>query len=310
MSVGRSDRLLEQVLDKDNMALAWENVAENRGIPGVDHVSIKKWNRKWEHNLITLAQTVRCGSYKPKPLRIRKIPKRDRRQFRTLRIPTVSDRVIQRAVMQVLQPVYESIFLDNSYGYRPGRSLLNAVQQVIIYRERGFGYVLDADIDDFFDQVDHELLIKFLGDDLPDRSLLMLVETLLKSCAVNKKKSCGIPMGSPLSPLLANVYLHRLDMHARSLRIPIVRYADDFLAFGEKSTSIQKVYERIGKMLDDLKLSYEPTKTRIVSFEKGFRFLGVDFDRDSYSFAWENKNIDISGDQVNWLFNNYMPGYE
>src|SRR4030067_411267 len=173
--------LLSEALDLDNLRLAGDEVADNEGVSGVDQVSIRAWKRNWEERLVHLAQAVRTNTYQPKRLRLRRIPKRDRRTWRMLRIPTVTDRVLQRAVLQVLYPVFEARFLDCSFGYRPGLGLQDAVERILVLRENGFRWLLDADIDDFFDNIDHALLLEFLEADLPDPSLLPLIETWLKT---------------------------------------------------------------------------------------------------------------------------------
>ena len=215
--------LLQQTLGVQNLHQAWEAVAENNGVPGVDDLSITAWRRNWEERLVNLARQVRTNTYRPSRLRRRRIPKK-KGGFRTLRIPTVTDRILQRAALQVLHEIYEPCFLDCSYGYRPGRSLKLAVEQILMYRENGFRWVLDADIDSFFDRVDHELLLRFLQEDLPDESLLYLINTWLKAARPSPDISRGIPQGSPLSPLLANIYLHRLDQALTNRGRRLVRY--------------------------------------------------------------------------------------
>ncbi|WP_075063458.1 reverse transcriptase domain-containing protein [Ornatilinea apprima] len=304
--MSQQKNLLAQVLQMDNLCWAWEEIAENKGIPGVDNISIARWRRNWEERLVQLARDVRGSAYLPKPLRLRRIPKRNRSQYRVLRIPTVTDRVLQRAVLQVLQPHYERIFLECSYGYRPWRGLKDAVQRIIILREQNFRWVLDADIDDFFNRVNHALLMKFLEDDLPDSSLNHLIARWLRA----GNREMGIPMGSPLSPLLANVFLHRLDQSIQQTGVPLVRYADDFIVLTCSEQAALLTYHRVGQFLKDLELSYEPAKTSITSFEQGFTFIGVRFLTDSYSYTWEDKEITVNGDEVDWLFSQYGPEYE
>ena len=259
---------------------------------------------------MNLARAVRANTYKPRPLRVRRIPKKDRRRYRTLRIPTVTDRVLQRGILQVLQPVYEARFLDCSFGYRPGRGLLDAVIRIVILREQGLGWVLDADIDDFFNNVNQALLVKFLEDDLPEGSLIPLIAQFLEFAAGKYGDPVGIPMGSPLSPLLANVFLHRLDCKICRRGRHLVRYADDFVVLTASESAAQKARAEIGEWLAELELEYKPSKTCVTSFEAGFEFLGVRFDQDSYSYTWEDKEIEVEGNEVDWLFSRYGPEYE
>ncbi len=301
--------LIERILSPDNLRAAWEEVAENQGIPGVDNVSIRRWRRNWEERLVEMAQAVRTNRYKPARLRIRRIPKRRRDEYRVLRIPTVTDRVLQRAVLQVLYDVYEPRFLDCSFGYRPGRGLREAVQRIVDLREAGHEWVLDADIDAFFDNVDHTLMMEMLRPDLDDPILLQLIVGWLKMGQVRRDVPKGIPMGSPLSPLLANVYLHPLDETLVAEGWKPVRYADDFVVLSHDPAHAQAAYERVAEVLAALRLRYEPSKTRLTSFGEGFDFLGVRFHRDIYSYTWKDKTIEVEGDEVDWLFSRYGPDY-
>lgn len=302
--------LLEQALEMKNLRTAWEEMAENKGIPGVDGLSIRVWRRNWEERLVNLACSVRANTYAPKKLRLRRIPKRNRREFRTLRIPALNDRVLQRAVLQVLYPVFEPRFLDCSYGYRPGRGLDDAVQRILVLRENDYRHILDADIDAFFDSVDNTLLLNFLQRDLPDDSLLPLITRWLELGRNDPRKAIGIPLGSPLSPLWANVFLHRLDRAMSHRDRDLVRYADDFIVFASSRKEAQIVYQEVEEILVSLKLQYEPAKTRLTSFDKGFDFIGVHFAGDEYSYIYMDKEVKVHGDEVDWLFSRYRPEYE
>ncbi len=302
--------LLTQTLHPDNLRRAWEAVADNGGIPGVDDVSIRTWRRTWEARLAELARAVRANRYRASPLRERRIPKTTPGEWRTLRIPTVTDRVLQRAVLQQLYPIVEPRFLDCSFGYRPGRGLRDAVRAITRLRRQGHGRVLDADIDDFFNQVDHSLLFDFLLEDLPDQSLNQLLRQWLTADCLTPDCNRGIPMGSPVSPLLANVYLHRLDMHLTACDHPHVRYADDFIVLARDTAGLQQAYDDVASALAALKLRYEPRKTRLTSFDDGFSFLGVHFEQSWYWYTYEDKRIEVRGDRADWLFGDYGPDYD
>jgi len=302
--------LLQQALNLDVLRQAWDAVAENQGIPGVDHVSIKAWRRNWEERLVALARSVRANTYTPHKLRRRRIPKSEPGEYRLLRIPTIADRVLQRAVAQVLTPRYERIFLECSYGYRPGRGLRQAVQRVLLHRAHDRLLVLDADIDACFDSIDHELLLRFLQADLPDDSLLPLISAWLAQTHPGSGSSRGVPMGSPLSPLLSNVFLHRLDLALQQQGFHLVRYADDFIVMAETEARLNRAYAFVEQALADLLLHYEPSKTRLTSFEEGFTFLGVYFDESGYRYTWEGKEIAVDGDEVDGLFSQYGPDYD
>jgi group II intron reverse transcriptase/maturase len=301
--------LLQQVLRLDNLRLAWEEVANNNGIPGVDEITIRVWRRNWEERLINLSRAVYTNTYRPQKLRLRRIPKKIAGEFRCLRIPTISDRVLQRAVSQVLMNFYECIFLDCSYGYRPNRGLNNALQHTLVCRENGFRWLLDADIDACFDSIDHELLLRFLQTDLPDESLLPLINAWLEIVRPASAKSRGVPQGSPLSPLLANVFLHRFDLAMRRKGFELVRYADDFIVLASDQAQANSAYQAADNALKNLSLKLELKKTRITNFEEGFTFLGIYFWEDTFSYTWENKEITVKGDANDWLFGKYGPTY-
>lgn len=301
--------LLQKVLDFDNLSQAWEKVGENNGIPGVDHISTSVWARTWEERLIKLAESVRSNTYEPSLLKTIHIKKQNRREYRKLRIPVISDRILQRAVLQVLYPIYEPQFLNCSFGYRPGRGLDDAVESILVIRTNGNGHVLDADIDDFFNQIDQTLLLEFLEEDLSDHSLIQLIKRWLKMAQLSKEKEIGIAMGSPLSPLFANIFLHRLDKAVASMHFPMVRYADDFLVFSQSEEEIHMAYNLIEKKLEELKLQYKPIKTQITTFKEGFDFIGVHFKEDTYEYIWQNKRVEVSGNEIDALFGFYGPRY-
>jgi len=193
-------KLLQRVLEPANMRRAWVEVSANEGVAGVDHETVAVWARDWEARLVALAEDVRGNRYRPAELRERPVPKASGDGLRLLRIPTVTDRVLQRAALQVLHLIMEPRFLPCSYGYRPGRGVADAVRAISRLRRQGYVWVLDADIDDFFNQVHHATLRAFLDVDLPDNSLLNLID------AWNKV--------DPLSPPMpGNLPLRRAQYH-------------------------------------------------------------------------------------------------
>jgi group II intron reverse transcriptase/maturase len=301
--------LLHQTLLFPNLRRAWNEVADNDGIPGVDAISIRRWRRNWEERLINLAAAVRGNRYKPGKLRRKRISKNRGPGYRTLRIPTVTDRVLQRAVLQILYPIFEPRFLDCSFGYRPGRSLQDAVRRINSLRRDGFFHVLDADIDDFFNQVDHALLRQFLSQDLPDETLLPLIDLWLHAGRSQPDQPRGIPMGSPLSPILANILLHRLDQRITTARFPIVRYADDFIVLAGSQSDLHDAHTLTAGVLASLKLRFEPFKTRLTTFEQGFEFIGVFFEDGWYWYTWQDKKIEVHDDQPQPILDAYWPQY-
>ncbi len=299
---------VDDFLSIENLTQAWERVADNRGAPGLDRVSIQRFGRNWEENLRRLRELVRAGHYKPAKLRRLAVPKSGGGQ-RLLSIPAVADRVLQRAALNVLDDVYERVFLSCSYGYRMRRSVRHALQAILEYRDRGLGWVLDADIDECFDSLDHAALTGFLVEHVRDESILSLIRIWLEQGRRYRDPDRGIALGMPISPLLCNVYLHRLDCALRRARWALVRYADDFVICCSSEEQAWRAAKTTAEILAHLRLKLEPRKTRITSFEQGFDFLGIRFERDHYTFTWEEKRIEVRGPVPEWLWG-YVPGYE
>ncbi len=301
--------LLRQTLHPDNLRCAWDDVADNDGSPGVDNITISQWRRNWEERLINLARAVRSNRYKPDGLRIRRIPKRNSPDKRVLRIPTIADRVLQRAVLQQFHPIFNPRFLDCSFGYRPGLGVKDAVRYITRLRQQWFTWVLDADIDDFFNQIDHALLRGFLREDLLDHSLLPLIDLWLDSWRMAPETARGIAMGSPLSPLLSNIYLHRLDNRLLNRGYRLARFADDFIVLSAAPPDWRRSYPQTEAALTALKLKFEPRKTRRTSFEEGFEFLGVHFEETWYWYTWDEERIEVHDGQKDMFIDDYDPFY-
>lgn len=296
--------LLDRILARDNLAAAWEAVAANEGIPGADRMSIGRFGRNWEERLLALAENVRAQRYRPSRLRVRFIPKRDGGQ-RRISIPTVADRVLQRATLQVLLPHFDRKFLACSYGYRPKRGVAQAVAAVIRYRERGLRWVAEADIDDCFGSLDHETLVRLLAQEVADWRVLQLMRWWLDSGRPQAGVAKGVALGMPISPLWANVYLHELDWQLARNRWPLVRYADDFVVLAASEAAGRQALAVVTRVLADLKLKLEPSKTRVSSFSDGFDFLGVRFQGDAHTFRWEQKRITVEG-AFDWLWGRHI----
>jgi len=302
-------RLIEKVLDMQNLTDAWLRVADNRGAPGVDRVSVRRFARNWEENLRRIRDQVRTHRYKPARLRRITVPKPRGGGQRLLSIPIVADRVLQRAVLNVVDDRFDDGFLDCSYGYRAGRGLRGAVAALLRYRDRGLTWVLDADIDECFDSLDHGLLESFLAEEVEDPLVMGLMRAWLQVGRRRKNPDRGIALGSAVSPLCCNVYLHRLDWALVRNRWAVVRYADDFVVCCASREQAVQARQAVGDVLHDLRLRLEPAKTGITSFDDGFEFLGVGFYRDTYRFLWEGKGIEVAGPVPGWLWG-YMPqGY-
>lgn len=265
--------LFEAITRLDSLEAAWGRVRSNAGAAGVDGVSVTQFAEAAAVRLLTLHRQVRQGTYQPRPLRRISFPKPDGGE-RVLSIPAVVDRIVQTAVTDALVPLLEPEFEEDSFAYRPGRSVQQAVERVRSLREQGYGWVVDGDIERYFDSVPHPPLLSLLDRFIPDPAVIDLITLWLDQM----EGGVGLPQGSPLSPLLSNLYLDRLDEEAADAAfgrgVRLVRYADDFVLLCRTEDSARAALRRVGTMLTTLGLALNPDKTRVVSFEAGFRFLG------------------------------------
>lgn len=284
---------IERIAGIDQLRTAWQAVWENDGAAGGDLVSLARFDRRLDANLIELHDDVRAGTYQPgvaRRVHVQFGPKR-----RALDILPVRDRVLQRAVLDVLTAPIDATFLPASYGYRPGRSLHDAVRRIVKQRDRGLRWVVDADIADCFPNLDRARLLSFVRALVPDPELIRLIEIWI-SALPGAAPGKGISLGAPISPLLCNVYLHHLDVSLTRRRLELVRYADDFVVFCGSQARAEWALRATEKVAAGLDLALNPKKTRIVSFDEGFDFLGVHFEGDRISFHSEGKRVVIDGD--------------
>lgn len=254
----------------------WDKVRTNQGAHGGDHLTIDQFSSASSSRLLGLSRKLREGNYRPGPLRRVYVPKRNSEELRPLDIPCVGDRVVQAAVAQYLQPALEEEFEDSSFAYRPGRGVHDAVVRIGQYRRQGFTHVVDGDIRKFFENVPHEPLIMQLEELVNDPRLMDLIWTWLEWYAPQGR---GLPQGSPLSPALANLYLDSIDEALKTHGVRLVRYADDFIILTRSEGKAEKALERVANLLEGAGLELNLEKTRIVSFDQGFRFLGHVFVR-------------------------------
>jgi len=263
---------------------AWEEVRKNGGSAGVDDVTIEDIERKGvDEFLEQITEDLKAERYRPQPVLRVYIPKPDGKQ-RPLGIPTIRDRVVQQACKIVIEPIFEANFLDNSYGFRPKRSAQQAVRVVKKALIRGW-WVVDADIQSYFDTIDHDLLMRLLRRRISDRRVLKLIRQWLKAGVLEEgqqiSNEAGSPQGGVISPLLANMYLHVLDMYWAERYATLgelYRYADDFVIVCRKRQDAVRALEAIKWVMARLKLTLHPTKTRILDMgREGFDFLGFHF---------------------------------
>ncbi len=262
--------LFDQATRLDRLEAAWHRVRLNAGAAGGDHVTVSHFGEAFAVHLASLQRDLRGGRYAPGPVRRVDIPKPDG-GVRPLAIPCVVDRVAQSAVALTLDPILDPAFADDSDGYRIGRSVQQAVAAVQRCRADGFHWVVDGDIERYFERVPHEPLLDRLCSHIGDGPLTALVALWLETGAPS---GVGLPQGSPLSPLLANLYLDAVDDAIAGRGVRLVRFADDFLLLARDRDKAEAALERIGDLLAEHGLRLNPEKTRVVSFEQGFRFLG------------------------------------
>ena len=261
--------LLERILSRDNLNRAYKQVRANKGAPGIDGMTIEDalpWLREHREELL---ESIRQGKYKPQPVRRKEIPKPDG-GVRKLGIPTVIDRIIQQAIAQQLVPIYEPLFSDDSYGYRPGRSGQQAIRKVKWYAEQGYTSAVLVDLSKCFDTLNHELLMNLLRKNIYDKRVIELIKRYLKAGVMENglrvKTTEGSPQGGPLSPLLANIYLNEYDKEMTSRGVPVIRYADDIVVLARSPRAAQRLLESTQRYLEGkLKLKMNVEKSKVVS---------------------------------------------
>ncbi len=279
--------LLDDALTQERLLEAWGKVLSNEGGPGADGVTLQAFGRDLTRRLRHLAREVKAGAWRPWPL-LRVRLERPGKKPRYLAIPTVRDRVLHTALALTLTPMLEQQFEACSFAYRAGFSLTQALARVQSLRDQGYRWVVDADISSYFDEVDQARLLAELGRYLKDAPLLALVRTLLRSpvhpAEEDEGDYClvrGIPQGSPLSPLLANLYLDTLDEALLGGGLALVRFADDFLVLCRDKEEAEDALDLTESVLTGLSLKMNPAKTRITHFDQGFHFLGAEFLRNA-----------------------------
>ena len=274
-------KLIEEITSRENLNRAYKKVVKNKGASGIDEMTVKELGDYIRENKDSIVNSLRNRTYMPKPVRRVYIPKSNGKK-RPLGIPTVLDRTIQQAIAQPISDIYEKVFSEYSYGFRPGRSCHDAIKQALEYLNDGCEWVIDIDIEQFFDKVNHDKLIQILREQINDSTTLNLIRKYLRAGVMEngleKATKTGVPQGGPLSVILSNIYLDKLDKELEQRGLRFTRYADDVLIFTKSEMAANRVMKSISNWLErKLFLRVNANKTKVVrptrSKYLGFAFL-------------------------------------
>ncbi|UJL47798.1 group II intron reverse transcriptase/maturase [Virgibacillus sp. NKC19-16] len=276
--------IIDKVYRMTNLHEAWNAVKANKGSAGVDGETIQWFEAQLSQNLTEIQRLIREKRYRSEPV-LRHYIEKDNGKERPLGIPTVRDRIVQQAVRQMIEPLFDREFYRHSYGFRKGHSQHQALDTVKRAKQSGYEYVVDLDIQSYFDTIPHDQLMEKIKTKIADGRVLDLIEMWLKAGVMEDDQlydtTVGSPQGGVISPLIANVYLDEFDWKMNQQGFPVVRFADDAIVFCKTKTKAERAYKAAKGILEDhLKLTMHPEKTKVVHFDEGFRFLGFDFWKD------------------------------
>ena len=284
--------LIDKVYRRSNLEASFKKVKRNRGAAGVDHVTVEQFEERLAENLNRLEEGLRRDTYQPQQIRRKEIRKPGSKEGRTLMISTIRDRVVQGALKNVLEPIFEKQFSKCSYGFRPGRGCKHALGRVDSLLKAGYTWVVDADIKRCFDMIPHDRLMECLREEIADGKVLALIESFLKQGILSRLDNWGpergTPQGAVISPLLANLYLNPLDHYMAGVGFKMTRYADDFVIQCRSEDEARHALTLVEKWLKDAGLVLNPEKTRIIDASQsgGFDFLGYHFER---GYRWPSE---------------------
>jgi RNA-directed DNA polymerase len=276
--------LIDKVYKRKNLEMAWEKVKANRGSGGVDGQSLEAFAAQADQQLDRLQGELKEDAYRPQPVRQVQIPKVGKPgEFRTLGVPTIYDRVCQQALLNRLEPIFEPVFDEANFGYRPGRSTKDAMRKVWSEIRSGREWIVDADLKDFFGSADHGKLLKLVAQRIADGRVLRLIQAMLKAGSYGQGRlfptERGTPQGSVISPLLSNILLTPFDQEMRRKGYRLTRYADDWVITCQSETEARAAIAAALRILKELGVELHPQKTRIVHIQHGFEFLGYKIQR-------------------------------
>jgi RNA-directed DNA polymerase len=283
---GKWFRLFDKVFAERNLLAAFQQVASKKGAAGVDHISVNQFERGFPESLWEISDQLKHGTYQPQSIRRVHIPKPGTNETRPLGIPTVRDRMVQAAVVNVIEPIFERDFAEQSYGFRPGRGCKDALRRVDELLKAGYVHVVDADLKGYFDTIPHDPLMARLKEKVADGPVLSLIESFLKANILDGLEewtpATGAPQGAVLSPLLSNIYLDPLDHLMARSGFEMVRYADDFVILCRTPEEASRALEMVQSWVSENGLTLHPTKTKVINARSvGFDFLGYHFEAGS-----------------------------
>ncbi|MDP3115021.1 MAG: group II intron reverse transcriptase/maturase [Candidatus Cloacimonadaceae bacterium] len=279
---GKWFSLIDKVYYVPNLWSSWKKVASNRGSAGIDNVSIKHYRRHAAQRLNRSSELLKNDKYQPAGVKRVWIDKPGSKEKRPLGIPTVTDRVVQTALRNVIEPIFEQDFCEYSYGFRPHRSCKDAIRRVDGLLEQGYKYVVDADLKGYFDSIPQDKLMQLVEEKIADSRILALLEKYLSQKVIDTASSwtpeTGTPQGAVISPLLANIYLNPLDWLMASKGFSMTRYADDFVVMCKTKAEAENALEMIREWTESVGLILHPTKTKIINTDEDiFVYLGYKF---------------------------------
>lgn len=282
---GKWFRLIDKVFAERNLLAAFQQVASKRGAAGVDHITVTQFERGLPESLWEISDQLKTGTYKPQSIRRVHIPKPGSNETRPLGIPTVRDRMVQAAVVNVIEPIFERDFAAQSYGFRPGRGCKDALRRVDELLKTGYVHVVDADLKGYFDSIPHDRLMHRLREKIADGPVLSLIDSFLKAHILDGlaewTPTMGAPQGAVLSPLLSNIYLDPLDQLMARTGFEMVRYADDFVILCRTAEEASRALELVRGWVAENGLTLHPTKTKVIDARtEGFDFLGYHLEGD------------------------------
>ncbi len=278
--------LIDKVYKRENLYAAAYKVIANKGGAGIDHTSVQAFEANLEEEINKLFNSLREEGYKPSPIKRVLIDKAGSTEKRPLGIPTVRDRVVQTALRNVIEPIFEEGFSEQSFGFRPERSCRDALREVDRELKSGKYWVVDADIRKYFEMIDHRKLMEIIKEKISDSKVLNLLTMFLEQDVLgemeNKNKTIGTPQGGAISPLLANIYLNALDHQMAEKERTMIRYADDSVILCESEEEANTALSEMKEWVEERGLTLHPEKTKVVDMREisqGFDFLGYRFQR-------------------------------